>query len=207
MSQDNTSQVHKARSLPELNLHLEALISSIDNGRKKGLTDYFSFIQNKYLESVDSKNIILGEICMGSPIPRPVDINLLFKVKPDFKLIHLVRNPVDCFPSFASRHEMDGDAVKIAGSWVTLNSIIRIYFEKNKDLAKQFLLIRYEDLTNNTKNELIKMCKFLQIDFEDNMLDTVNQIWGKSTKSKCGRDKIEVIKSIASNELSYYNYK
>ncbi len=203
---DNTAQVHKARSLPELNYHLIALVESVNLGRKRGLEVYFNHIHTKYLNSDNQMTHIVGEMCMGSPIPRPIDIELLFKVAPDFKLIHLVRNPIDCYPSFATRYELDGDPVKIAGSWLTLNSTIRIFIENNPELKKQYHLVRYEDLTENTPDSLNGICDFLQLEFEEEMLRSVKQRWGRNTKEKCTDAQKEIMISIASKEMARYDY-
>jgi hypothetical protein len=206
MELDNTAQVHKARSLPELKYHLIALTESINYGREKGLQTYFDHINNNYVNENSTVTHIVGEMCMGSPIPRSIDMELLFKVAPEFRLVHLIRNPIDCFPSFATRYELDSDPVKIAGSWLTLNSNIRIFFENNPQFKNQYLPVRYEDLVKNTHDALNRICDFLGLEFEKEMLETVEQRWGRNTKGKCTDLQKDIMISIAANEMSKYDY-
>ena len=111
MELDITAQVHKAKSLPELNYHLKALTSSTEKGREVGIQEYFNYIKKNYIDKSSSKTHIVGEMCMGSPVPRAPDLECLFKACPELKLIHLVRNPISSYPSFAIRNEMDADPV------------------------------------------------------------------------------------------------
>ncbi len=203
---DITAQVHKARSLPELKSHLDALKTSTDRGREEGLKHYFNFISEKYLDQNDQETHILGEMCLGSPIPRFIDINAIFNAYPDFKLIHLIRNPLESFPSFASRHEMDSDPVKIAGSWLSQNVAIRKFFEKNRQFKEQYLPVIYENIISDSNNELGRVCEFIGIEFENKMLESFDERWGRNTNAEISNDVRESIIEIAGNELKRYGY-
>ena len=203
---DITAQVHKARSLPELRNHLEALKQSTDHGRVEALRNYFQTIRDTYLESDSKETHILGEMCLGSPIPRFIDIEAIYKACPDFKTIHLLRSPLESFPSFASRYEMDSDPVKIAGSWLSQNAHVRKFFEENPQFENQYLMIRYEDLMNDAKTELIKACEFSGIEFEDSMVENLEERWGKNTKVEVPERIQNSIKEVASVDLIRYGY-
>lgn len=203
---DITAQVHKARSLPELKDHLRILKESTDRGREEGLRNYFTSIEESYLLEGDNRTHILGEICMGSPIPKYPDMNALYKAYPDFKTIHLVRNPVESFKSFTTRHEMDDDPVKVAGSWLALNARVRKHFEINPQFKKNYHLIRYEDLLSDSENEIRRLCDFLELDFEDGLMESFTQRWGKGTQSNINDIDRETIEEVAFSELKKYNY-
>ncbi len=203
---DITAQVHKARSLPELKLHLNALQASTDFGRYQGLRQYFKQIENTYIPKEKEYTHILGEVCLGSPIPKYADLETVYRARPDFKTIHLVRNPVDSFHSFTARHELDDDPVKIAGSWLALNAGIRKFFELNDQFANNYLLVKYEDLIQNTKSEVIRICNFLEIDFEESMVSSVEERWGRSTKPSTSERDRNTIQEIAFSELKKYGY-
>ncbi|MEQ8303159.1 MAG: sulfotransferase [Cyclobacteriaceae bacterium] len=203
---DITAQVHKARSLPELKPHLEALKTSTDKGREEGLKHYFNFISEKYLGRDDQETHILGEMCLGSPIPRFMDVKALYNAYPDFKLIHLIRNPLESFNSFTSRHELDSDPVKIAGSWLSQNAAIRKFFEKNTQFEKQYLPVIYENLQSDSEGELRRVCDFIGIDFENQMIESFNERWGRNTKPEISEDVRETIIEIASKDLKIYGY-
>lgn len=203
---DITAQVHKARSLPELSQHLIALKESTDFGRIQGLKNYFEQIQNKYELDANSKTHVLGEVCMGSPIPKHPDMDSLYKAFPNFKTIHLVRNPIESFMSFKVRHEMDDDAAKVAGSWLSLNARLRRFFEVNPQFQDNYLLVKYEDLTANPEQEVRKICQFLGLQYEESMVSSIGERWGKGTKPQISKEEKETIEQIAFTELKRYNY-
>lgn len=203
---DITAQVHKARSLPELKQHLAVLKDSTDIGRIAGLKHYFNTISKDYIGPSDKETHILGEICMGSPIPKDTDMDAIYKAFPEFKTIHLVRNPIHSFKSFTTRHEMDDDAAKVAGSWLALNARLRRFFEVNPKFAGQYHLVRYEDLLENPESEVKKICEFMNLDFESKMLDSLDLRWGKKTIPEISEVDKETIEGIAETELKKYNY-
>lgn len=203
---DITAQVHKARSLPELKDHLQALQSSTDAGRIHGLKTYFEYIENNYIKDNNGPSHILGEMCLGSPIPRYLDIEALFKANSEFKLIHLIRSPLESFPSFANRYEMDSDPVKIAGSWLAQNAAIRKFFELNPEFKNQYYPVRYEDLMKDLKNQTQKICDFMAIPFEEEMLTKAEERWGRNTRSQISEEVKDSIIEIAQVDLKRYNY-
>lgn len=206
MEVDITAQVHKARSMPELKEHLAALKTSIDHGRTEGLRAYFDHIRARYLAADAPETVIAGEMCLGSPIPRSIDLDALFAAVPDFRLIHLVRNPVESFPSFVVRHEMDSDPVKIAGSWLTLNAQVRVFFEQRPELQDQYLMVRYEDLMQNPQEELARVFAFSGLPPQPDVLANQAERWGRNTRPEVGAETRALIESIAAQELQRYGY-
>lgn len=206
LDMDITAQVHKARSLPELKDHLNALKKSTDYGRIQGLKFYFEEIVNTYFKNYKEKSHIVGEMCMGSPIPKYFDVEAVYKSFPDFKLIHLVRNPVDSFKSFTTRHELDDDPVKVAGSWLALNSKVRTFFEEHKELQSQCLIVRYEDLLSTTEKEVKRICEFLELPYTDSMIAETKERWGKGTKVEISDKDKKLIEEVAFSELKKYKY-
>ena len=61
------------------------------------------------------------------------------------------------------------------------------YLYKNQELIDDYLVVKYEDIAMNTKEEMIKISQFLNIPFNENLLSpTVNgKRWeGNSTQNK-----------------------
>ncbi len=57
------------------------------------------------------------------------------------------------------------------------------YFKNKKILRKRVCVIKYEELVNNPKKLVKEMCKFLKINYSDNMIDTSKFMGlGKNTK-------------------------
>ncbi len=197
---DNTTQVHKTRSLKELNPHLQALVASIDAGRIAGLRAYI----DDYVRA-QSGGTIVGELCMGTPLPRVPDLAAAYAACPDLRIIHLVRDPVDAFPSFATRHELDGDPVKVAGSWLTANARVRTWLAANA--PDQHCAVRYEDLVADPRAAIAPVCELLGLSVADEMFANVEQRWGKSTAPDIDGDTTALIRSVAASELAQYGYE
>ncbi|MDW3651062.1 MAG: sulfotransferase [Bacteroidia bacterium] len=206
MELDITAQVHKARSLPELKKHLAALKGSIDAGRVEGLRSYFQSIADNYLEEGGEKSHIVGEMCLGSPIPRALEVEALFKAWPNFKLIHLVRSPLESFQSFAVRHEMDSDPIKVGGSWLSLNAGIQAFFENNPQYAKQYHMVKYEDLLTNADETIEKVCEFTELEVDQSLFSNMKQRWGRNTKPETPASISNQIKMVAETGLKHYGY-
>lgn len=207
LDSDNTTQVHKTRSLPHLAPHLQALISATEIGRRAGLTEYLKAARLGFSATTSGLDWVVGELCMGTPVPRIPDLQALFESCPDLMLIHLVRNPVGCYPSFASRFELDGDPVKVAGSWVTAMACVRTFFERRPDLSHQHRMIRYEDLVSDPKEVLGEVCGFLGLQRDDSMLEDRDKRWGKSTSPDVTTEDRDAILEVASSEMERYGYR
>jgi len=117
----------------------------------------------------------------GNPmgkIPDQINSELLdWSLYNDKKIIFLVRNPKDIIVSFyfevMKRHKIDiyrkkeigekGISCFIRDKKGGIETIVK-YFElwdNNKDKTGGFLLVRYEDLRNDTENEFIRILKFI----------------------------------------------
>jgi len=204
---DNTTQVHKTRSLPDLAPHLRALISSTNEGRRAGLMEYFGAARRAFDATTQSFDWVIGELCMGTPVPRIPDLQVLFESCPDLMLVHLVRSPVGCFPSFANRFELCADPARVAGSWVASMAAVRCFFERHPKLASQHHTVKYEDLVSNPRQELEEIFRFLGIDFSDSMTLKVEERWGRRSSDDIDADDRATILDIASPEMKNYGYE
>ncbi|WP_218943662.1 alpha/beta fold hydrolase [Exilibacterium tricleocarpae] len=97
------------------------------------------------------------------------------------KYIHLVRHPYSVIESFV-RIRMDKFASILSGaaaetpyeiaekSWTISNRNIIEFMEENA-LEERLHLVNYEKLVNNPIDELVKLCEFLDIPFEQSLLE------------------------------------
>ncbi len=93
---------------------------------------------------------------------------------PQCKSLYICRHPVDVYTSFVRRGKIQTDK-----KWLKLSpkSFCESY-KRETELAlrystkikKSFLLIRYEDFTQNTEGEFKRICNFLGIPFEKEAL-------------------------------------
>lgn len=208
---DITSQVHKARSLPEWEKELDALKASTDHGRLEGLKKYFEMMKAAYKEEGEKgrPSHVIGEMCLGSPEPRPLDLELLFASCPEFKLIHLVRDPRSNFNSFFTRYEIDGDPVRIAGSWLSLNAGIRKFFEKRPQFRDQYVLVKYEDLMEDPVGTVRSVCENLGLSFEEGMTSDLEERWGKRSNmnKEVPSEVVDTMEELIGDELRRFGYE
>lgn len=117
-----------------------------------------------HYQSLFSKNQIL---LIGDKNPGyALYINLLLKIFPEARFIHLTRDYRDNFLSLAR--------VEFELPFIALTTYKWRYFYKRISSAadampERFATIRYEDLVNHPKMEMERLCLFLSLPFEENV--------------------------------------
>lgn len=125
------------------------------------------------------------------------EINKLNEWYDDCKIIHLVRNP---FSMCASK--MNDNATKgrrslfLFGPFLHYITLLFFIYEfllsakinKRHNSDSNYLLVRFEDIIDKPDYTILKICKFLQIDFNDKMKNTVGK---PSSFSNSKRTKID----------------
>jgi omega-hydroxy-beta-dihydromenaquinone-9 sulfotransferase len=103
---------------------------------------------------------------------------------PDLRIVHIVRDPRDVLASQKNRWKRK----RLGGDNIPYSEIVRVWFNyhpytigklwaKATSLALQhqehtrFFLLRFEDIIASPESELRKLCSFLDIPFEDAMLN------------------------------------
>jgi len=107
-----------------------------------------------------------------------VDIyaNEFFKWFPKSKIIQLVRDPRDNYASLKSGakgyySKIGEDEKKLLASLINRAKLDLEYGIINKRLFKnKYNIIKYESLTKNSKKEMLKVCKFLKIKYDNILL-------------------------------------
>ena len=206
---DRTAQIHKARSLVELTEEFEALRHAVEAARRHGLEIYFQ----------DKKRIMTrehpgkkhgGVMSLGAPEPCYPDLALLCDVLPSVRIVHLVRHPKDCFLSMRSRAEMDGAPCKIGASWSGINALVRQTGTALKTQNRYFML-RYEDLTRQTEVELRRLCDWIGVPFDEDMLKGVDEYHGKNRDVDLAAttkpDELCALKDVVQTEAQHYGYE
>jgi hypothetical protein len=97
-------------------------------------------------------------------------IKEIFSVFPEAKYVFLVRHPLDVVASYKSgTAETFGDLVKIENAANFWKQTVKSYSYMTN--TSNIMLLRYEDLVNDSGNSLKALTKFLGIDFENQMLN------------------------------------
>jgi len=141
-------------------------------------------------ESYDINNFIFNNYSDKETMvieKTPNHLYVLDKIKkeyPDTKFILNIRDPRDIVSSLYSRFE----------DWN--KSIDRL--KKDFEYVKKFYLfghlVKYEDIVNNFEDTFIDICKYIKIDFDENMLEyykyAPNWYGVENPKDSDGKDKV-----------------
>ncbi len=113
----------------------------------------------------------------------------LIKAFPDCGIMHLIRHPYDVIASTYHFTELNQTAKKMFG-YRDLDNIIRLYATTMKGLYSSEMekhgrnnkvcLIKYEDYVDNPYNNLIRLFKFLNVDYSDDIINYVCDKIGKN---------------------------
>jgi len=95
-------------------------------------------------------------------------VSELKEVFPHAKFIHLIRDGRDVCASIFERGWYDRSFRRICEHWSTAVSSA---FKGRQFSSDSYLEIRYEQLVQNTEYTLIKVCDFLEVPFEEKMLE------------------------------------
>lgn len=145
---------------------------------------------------------------------HPEVLDVVKNLAPNYKIIHLVRNPFDCISTSVMKREIKQqklftveDLMRKAGHFFEKAEVIEKLIDKEKDAV---LSIRHEDLVRNPLQTLTEVCNFLDLPVFDAYLEACqSKIWTTTNKS---RHKINLwndytIKSIQEkiDRFSFFN--
>ena len=93
-------------------------------------------------------------------------LDRLIEVFPEMQVVHLIRDGRDVVRSFT---EMKGglDLEAAADRWVSTIHCLREFTRSN---SGKCIEVRYEDLVSDPEQEVRRVCDFIRLDFEDDML-------------------------------------
>ncbi|MDK2772953.1 MAG: sulfotransferase [Flavobacterium sp.] len=154
--------------------------------------------------------------------------NFFNEISADFseaKFIWLVRDPRDMALSWSQSPVHRGDIVRAANIWQKNQSeTLKLY----QQFPDKILWVKYEDLISNQEQELMRICDFLDVDFEEGMVDyhkkkisqenaaqtdnwkNLNQSIIKNNSKKylkaLRKEQIQFIEYVCKNEMEALNY-
>jgi len=100
-------------------------------------------------------------------------IEIINKLYLNAKYIHIIRDGRDVALSFLKTKWYGDSLVETLNKWS--NDVLKILEDSERFLEKdQITIISYEDLILNTQETLKKVCKFIGVSFEENMLNVNN---------------------------------
>lgn len=165
------------------------LAEFLDYENLEKYTDFKALIQASIAQRL-AKN---GKAIWGDKSPNLqhylADLLLLI---PDAKIVHIVRDGRATAYSNSTRNHQN--ILLAAQDWVTGNVVA--LSNQQKVGKAQYLIVKYENLLQFPEKTLRKVCAFLEIDFEEEMLNLQNENEGKSyVKSTFDTSKINQFKT------------
>lgn len=144
------------------------------------------------------------------------ELNIIF---PKIKYIHLIRDGRDVACSYKNINKLNpnlkylpkvsSNIVDIASEWNNNITKIENFIQKQKSIT-----IRYEDLISNPVETLVKVCDFLDVEYESEMLkyyqnndEPLSTLhWKEKTKETIdNQNKKKYLSLLSSEEISTFN--
>jgi hypothetical protein len=124
------------------------------------------------------------------------------KLFPESKFICLVRDPRDTCLSLKKVPFNAGSTVSIARRWKKYAGLA-VYYQT--EYIENFLVVKYEDLIRQPEQQVMKICQFLNIDYQSEML---NQNKGPATfDGEKEHWKLNAIKPIDKNNYDKWKHE
>lgn len=146
----------------------------------------------------------------------------LIELFPKSKFIFIVRDPRAVYASVKGLDWGANSPLRLSEIW---REYVMCYFTLQKLFPDKVHLIKYEDILKDPREKLKELCGFLQINYNDSMLDgtgfkipdyTVSQhaLVGKKPdkkriekwKEELNRNEVLIIESICKSIMSVFNY-
>ena len=124
------------------------------------------FINNLYMSYAESE----GKIIWGDKTPSLLrKVDLLYRLFPEAKFIHIVRDGRDVFDSRRRMDSTKDNAAVMAIEWCYKIYKTERFLELLPPSNKYTL--RYEDLLINPEETVKNLCGFMQVEYEPQMMD------------------------------------
>lgn len=141
---------------------------------------------------------------------------------PDAKIVEIVRDPRGPLASKKKRAQRGAELYDIVLDTLAWKTAIRAGMKANEIYSDKVYTVRYEDILENPKGEIIKLCEFLGLDFDVEMLDipVTNTAEGSERDSQRGiqrtsaykwktvltNSEIYICQTLAGDEMQYHGY-
>lgn len=131
--------------------------------------NYERLIKITYLNFLEPKPKDQVQVIVDKQIKYFFYLPLIFKIFPNAKFIVLTRDVRDNIVSKSNRKlNWINNPIFLSALWKKTYQNIQL-FEKYK---KDYILVKYEDLVTDTEVVLLKICTYIDVPFDSNMLDT-----------------------------------
>ncbi len=145
----------------------------------KGLsTKEIQKIQNFYLKDISSNVKVNNKIIIDKYPLNIIHVGEIFHIFPNAKFILAIRNPADCILScfmqnFKINHAM-ASFYNIEDAAYLYDKIMRLWQVYTNNLKINYITIKYEDLVTNLKKTIFPVLKFVDLEWENDLINFVN---------------------------------
>lgn len=116
-----------------------------------------------------------GQILVDKQPLNLIDAYFIWRVFPNAKFIFAMRHPCDvclsCFMQNFALNEAITTFTNLEATAATYASVMELWLEYVRHLPLQYHMIRYEDLVENMENETRRLLSFLNIAWNDGILN------------------------------------
>lgn len=121
-----------------------------------------------YLYLMEAFAASRGSVRIGEKTPQNLRFMPdIFSIFPAAKILHIMRDPRAVVSSFRKADWASPDVLSHAIKW----KVGILYGQELEDSPDKYLLIRYEDLVQEPRWELERICAFIEEDFVEEMLE------------------------------------
>lgn len=133
---------------------------------------YRKFIDSLVIRYADAEEWTRGRRRWLDHTPSNLEVGrFLTRLYPDAKFIHIVRDPRAVVASLLDKEWGPDNLYSACRYWREKVGVANAFFVLNPDKC---LLVKYEDLIQNTAETLIKICCFLDIDYSQVSLQSIS---------------------------------
>tara|TARA_Y100001980_G_C14556662_1_gene349161 strand:+ start:4328 stop:5311 length:984 start_codon:yes stop_codon:yes gene_type:complete len=157
----NTPYYLELDRINKINLSIKDFEDKINNYDLNEIIEVFIRITSYYDNPQKKSTTLYGQKSINL-IRSPKEINFFY---PDSKFIYIIRDVRNC--SLSSFKAWKTNIFRFAQRWYDDITNLEKFLEDISHERK--LMIKFEDLIDNSSNELKKICNFLNIKYSDNM--------------------------------------
>ena len=211
------NMIKKAEEIPIEGVHIFGSFFGKDFAAK--LTKRSEGIKDLIATSCVEKNV--NRFINKNPenLKRVDALNSLF---PDALFVCILRNPFAIVNSMIQRVRKEGKSYytgmptlnvdnektnDIEYASLNLNQNLELTFEFSQKVKDRFYFIFYEDLIKDTKNEIKKLLKFLELHPYSDFINNLQQLgdMNKKWKEKLTKEEVEIISNTLSETMKKFN--
>ena len=127
---------------------------------------------------IEEDNIVIKFTC--------IDLNMFVKNYPDFKVVAIIKNPFDVFGSINRRFKHKKPKNHKIPDW---DRYAKSFIKYTETPVNNVFLVKYEDLFENSYEQVKKMYKFLDLEFNDDIITTKRDVYISPTCNKIPLEK------------------